>query len=68
MAEGEEIFPGVTVMLSPGHSVGHSAYAINAGGKRVISFGDAFSIHFADVPFGHVRIQDGRAAWDPVDA
>lgn len=107
--DGEEIFPGVHVMLTPGHSPGHAAYVINAGGQRVIAFGDAFhspiqishplwevpadhnveqstslrrslvlelaksdtigfGIHFADVPFGRVRIEDGRPAWHPVDA
>ncbi|MFF7656732.1 MBL fold metallo-hydrolase [Streptomyces sp. NPDC007983] len=42
VADGEEIFPGVRVRLTPGHSAGHAAYVINAGGKRVIAFGDAF--------------------------
>jgi glyoxylase-like metal-dependent hydrolase (beta-lactamase superfamily II) len=42
VAGGEEIFPGVRVMLAPGHSAGHAAYVINAGRKRVIAFGDAF--------------------------
>jgi glyoxylase-like metal-dependent hydrolase (beta-lactamase superfamily II) len=42
VAEGEEIFPGVSVRLAPGHSAGHATYVINADGKRVIAFGDAF--------------------------
>ncbi|WP_433170520.1 MBL fold metallo-hydrolase [Actinoallomurus sp. CA-150999] len=42
VAEGEEIFPGVTVRYTPGHSAGHAAYVINADGKKVIAFGDAF--------------------------
>jgi glyoxylase-like metal-dependent hydrolase (beta-lactamase superfamily II) len=108
VAEGEEIFPGVHVRFTPGHSAGHAAYVISAGGQRVIAFGDAFhspiqnthplwentfdhdreqaaslrrslvtelaepdtigfGIHFADVPFGRVRI-DGLPAWHPVDA
>lgn len=107
--DGEEIFPGVRVMLIPGHSAGHAAYVISVGGQRVIAFGDAFhspiqishplwevpadhnveqstslrrslvfelakpdtigfGIHFADVPFGRVRIEDGRSAWHPIDA
>ncbi|MFK0286566.1 MBL fold metallo-hydrolase [Streptomyces sp. NPDC090499] len=40
--EGEEIFPGVHVRFAPGHSAGHTAYVISAGGQRVIAFGDAF--------------------------
>jgi glyoxylase-like metal-dependent hydrolase (beta-lactamase superfamily II) len=108
VAEGEEIFPGVHVRFTPGHSAGHAAYVINARGQRVIAFGDAFhsplqithplwentfdfdhqqstslrtslltelakpdtigyGVHFADVPFGRVRI-DGMPAWVPVDA
>jgi len=42
VTDGEEIFPGVQVRFAPGHSHGHAAYVINAGGKRVIAFGDAF--------------------------
>lgn len=42
VAEGEEIFPGVTVRYTPGHSAGHAAYVISAGGQRVLAFGDAF--------------------------
>ncbi|QUQ64838.1 MBL fold metallo-hydrolase [Kutzneria sp. CA-103260] len=109
VVEGEEVFPGVHVMFAPGHSVGHAAFVISAGGQRVIAFGDAFhspvqishplwevpadhdreqaaslrhslvlelaepdtigfGIHFADVPFGRVRIEDGRPAWHPIDA
>ncbi|TCC36617.1 MBL fold metallo-hydrolase [Kribbella speibonae] len=109
VADGQEIFPGVRVMLIPGHSAGHTAYVISAGGQRVIAFGDAFhspiqishplwevpadhnaeqaaalrhslvlelaephtigfGIHFADVPFGRVRVEDGRTVWRPTDA
>ena len=27
-----------------------------------------FGIHLADMPFGHVRIEGGQAAWQPIDA
>jgi glyoxylase-like metal-dependent hydrolase (beta-lactamase superfamily II) len=40
--DGEEIFPGVRVMFTQGHTPGHTAYAIRGGGQRVIAFGDAF--------------------------
>ncbi|QKV90475.1 MBL fold metallo-hydrolase [Streptomyces sp. NA02950] len=110
VTDGEEVFPGVRVMLAPGHSAGHTAYVIEEGGQRVIAFGDAFhsplqithplwenpfdhdhaqatslrhrlvldmankpdtigfGIHFADVPFGRVRIEDNQASWQPIDA
>lgn len=38
----QEIFPGVRVFLTPGHTPGHTAYTINSGGKKLIAFGDAF--------------------------
>ncbi|MEU6990724.1 MBL fold metallo-hydrolase [Streptomyces sp. NPDC046465] len=41
VADGEEIRPGVRARLIPGHTSGHTAYVISAGGQRVIAFGDA---------------------------
>lgn len=107
--DDEEIFPGVHVMITPGHTPGHAAYVISAGGQRVIAFGDAFhssiqishpewgatvdydrgeseatrrnliaelaqpntigfGVHFADVVFGRVGTDTGRAVWHPLDA
>lgn len=42
VADGEEIFPGVRVLLTPGHTPGHAAYVISGGDRRLIAFGDAF--------------------------
>jgi glyoxylase-like metal-dependent hydrolase (beta-lactamase superfamily II) len=42
VTEGEEIFPGVRVLLTPGHTAGHAAYVISGAGRRLIAFGDAF--------------------------
>lgn len=39
---GRGDLPGVTVRYTPGHSAGHAAYVISAGGQRVLAFGDAF--------------------------
>ena len=33
VAEDEEIFPGVHVRFTPGHSAGHAAYVIDVGGS-----------------------------------
>ncbi|MEW2418365.1 MBL fold metallo-hydrolase [Streptomyces sp. NPDC046866] len=41
IADGEEIFPGVRVRITPGHTVGHAEYVITGGGRRLIAFGDA---------------------------
>jgi len=56
VAEGEEIFPGVTVRFTPGHSAGHAGYVISAGGQKVIAFGDAF----------HTPIQITHPLWQNV--
>lgn len=39
--DGQEIFPGVRVRITPGHTVGHAEYVITGGGRRLIAFGDA---------------------------
>lgn len=40
VADGEEIFPGVRALATPGHTRGHTAYVISDGGQRLIAFGD----------------------------
>lgn len=40
---GEEIFPGVTVLPIPGHTLGHTGYLIQSCGQRLIAFGDAIT-------------------------
>ncbi|MEU1817478.1 MBL fold metallo-hydrolase [Streptomyces roseifaciens] len=56
VADGEEIFPGVRVMLTPGHTAGHSAYVITGGGRRLIAFGDAL----------HSPVQISHPEWSAV--
>jgi glyoxylase-like metal-dependent hydrolase (beta-lactamase superfamily II) len=42
---GEEVFPGVAAVVTPGHSPGHTSYIITSGtGSRLIAFGDAFHV------------------------
>ncbi|WP_200886652.1 MBL fold metallo-hydrolase [Phaeacidiphilus oryzae] len=41
VSDGEEVFPGVRVSLSAGHTAGHASYVITGGGRRLIAFGDA---------------------------
>lgn len=41
VGDDEEIFPGVRVQLSAGHTAGHATYVITAGDQRVLAFGDA---------------------------
>ncbi|MFJ8163099.1 MBL fold metallo-hydrolase [Streptomyces sp. NPDC096136] len=53
VADGEEVFPGVRVRITPGHTVGHAEYVVTGGGRRLIAFGDAM----------HSPIQASRPDW-----
>ncbi|TDC78879.1 MBL fold metallo-hydrolase [Streptomyces hainanensis] len=52
VTDGEEIFPGVRVRLSAGHSPGHASYVVTTDDRRLIAFGDAMhtpaQIHHPD--------------------
>jgi glyoxylase-like metal-dependent hydrolase (beta-lactamase superfamily II) len=39
--DGEEVFPGVTAVLAPGHTRGHTGYLIDTGDARLLVLGDA---------------------------
>ncbi|GAA1967800.1 MBL fold metallo-hydrolase [Catenulispora subtropica] len=41
VADGQEVFPGVRMRVTGGHSPGHAEYVITFGGQRLIAFGDA---------------------------
>jgi glyoxylase-like metal-dependent hydrolase (beta-lactamase superfamily II) len=44
-ADGDEIFPGVQAVVTPGHTAGHTSYVITStNGARLVAFGDAFHI------------------------
>jgi glyoxylase-like metal-dependent hydrolase (beta-lactamase superfamily II) len=53
VADGQEIFPGVRVRITGGHTPGHTEYVITSGGQRLIAFGDAM----------HSPIQVGHPGW-----
>lgn len=54
VADGEEIAPGVTAVVTPGHSSGHTSYIVTSDrGRRVVAFGDAF----------HAPAQLGNPHW-----
>ena len=38
--DGKEVIPGVQAMHTPGHTVGHTCFVINSGGKSVFLTGD----------------------------
>ncbi|MGW7073012.1 MBL fold metallo-hydrolase [Streptomyces sp. NPDC054855] len=64
VTDGQEIFPGVRMRITAGHSPGHAEYVITSGGQRLIAFGDAL----------HSPIQVAHPEWstafdhDPVRA
>src|SRR6202795_3825000 len=39
--EGEEVFPGITAHLAPGHTPGHLVFVMHTAGRDVIFTGDA---------------------------
>ncbi|GAB2587397.1 MBL fold metallo-hydrolase [Streptomyces capparidis] len=41
VTDGQEVFPGVRMRISAGHTAGHAEYVITSGGQRLIAFGDA---------------------------
>ncbi|MFE1869951.1 MBL fold metallo-hydrolase [Streptomyces sp. NPDC059496] len=53
ITDGQEVFPGVRVRITPGHTVGHAEYVISGGGRRLIAFGDA----------AHSPLQIDHPAW-----
>jgi glyoxylase-like metal-dependent hydrolase (beta-lactamase superfamily II) len=38
--DGQEVIPGVQAMHTPGHTVGHTSFVINSGGKSLFVVGD----------------------------
>ena len=53
VTDGQEIFPGVRVRITAGHTPGHAEYVLTAGGQRLIAFGDAL----------HTPIQADHPEW-----
>ncbi len=45
--EDGEVLPGITAMLRPGHTPGHTTWLIESGGQRLLLWGDI--VHLASV-------------------
>ena len=48
---GEKLFPGITTVGTPGHTPGHTSYAIESNGEKLLILGDlvhAAAVQFAD--------------------
>ncbi len=48
---GDEILPGIRAVAAPGHTPGHSYYAVESGGQKLLLLGDM--IHAGAVQFAH---------------
>jgi glyoxylase-like metal-dependent hydrolase (beta-lactamase superfamily II) len=61
----QEVSPGIRAISSPGHTPGHTAYAVESQGRKLLVWGD--TIHFAAVQFADPNVaikydSDGAAA------
>lgn len=45
LRDGQEVAPGITAIATPGHTVGHTAFAIASGGQVVVNTGDVAHHH-----------------------
>ncbi|WP_327752024.1 MBL fold metallo-hydrolase [Sphingobium sp. SJ10-10] len=48
-AWGEQLFPGITALKGAGHTPGHSYFALESGGQKMLMVGD--TVHVAEVQF-----------------
>ncbi|MEM1233285.1 MAG: MBL fold metallo-hydrolase [Pseudomonadota bacterium] len=58
-ADEEEIAPGITLMLSPGHTMGHSLLRVDGGDRTLLMVAD--TLHSADV---HTALPDTGFGFD----
>ena len=43
IGDGDEVAPGVTAVVTPGHTAGHTSYLVTTSrGNRLVAFGDCF--------------------------
>ena len=54
-----EVLPGITAMLRPGHTPGHTNWLIQSGGERLLIWGDI--VHLAAVQLAR---PDARLIYD----
>ena len=51
--DNEEILPGVTVLSAPGHTVSHSIFMLNSGGKQLCYIGDLLLLEHPRTQFAY---------------
>jgi glyoxylase-like metal-dependent hydrolase (beta-lactamase superfamily II) len=62
---GKELFPGITPLASPGHTPGHTFYALESKGQRMLFVGDVIHAPAVQIPEPSVTIVfdvDSKAA------
>ncbi|WP_158799038.1 MBL fold metallo-hydrolase [Pedobacter sp. L105] len=62
---GNEIFPGIMPVASPGHTPGHSFYALESKGQKIVFWGDIMVsdvVQFADPSITSVYDYDRKEA------
>jgi glyoxylase-like metal-dependent hydrolase (beta-lactamase superfamily II) len=60
LEDGEEVIPGVRMIATPGHTLGHMSVALEDGGKQLIALGDCMS---------HAYLSFQRPGWfNDIDA
>lgn len=47
---GGEVLPGITAMLRPGHTPGHTNWLIQSGGERLLIWGDIVHLPTVQIP------------------
>jgi glyoxylase-like metal-dependent hydrolase (beta-lactamase superfamily II) len=49
--EDGEVLPGITAMLRPGHTPGHTNWLIQSGGERILIWGDIVHLASVQMPY-----------------
>lgn len=60
VGDGEEVWPGVHAVVTPGHSPGHTSYVVTTAGHRLVAFGDAFH---TPAQLAHIKWTSGPDAY-----
>lgn len=57
LADGEEVFPGITAEAAYGHTPGHTTYLLESEGQKLLLTGDSFNhyVYAVQRPAWHVR-------------
>lgn len=54
---GEQLFPGIHCIATPGHTLGHCVYSITSGGQRMLIIGDLVHCMAVQLPQPSISIK-----------